>query len=286
MLMDDKKQALLRALAGGMLGLVCWLLLSWLTQPGSLFGVLGFDFSFYYGNLLSEVLGGAISGVLWFCFGAEAGVATLPFADEGKALLRRTLFHFAVMALTVTLWAFLNFYNRDYPLAFWGGELWYFLVPVALVYVLVWLGRWVGWYAEAEQIREKLGLTAGPSPLKWRETLPYLVFAGGLCLALPLVLRLCDAPDVPVLSGMLYPWLLLPIGGFCSALSLGKRQGFCPLYPLVCVGFILLFIPLARLCSHMDDRPLVWIALAFTLAGNLLGAWIRRKKTNKRREET
>lgn len=279
MLPDDKKQALFRALAGGMLGLACWLLLSWLTQPGWLFGGdMGFDFTFYYGNLLPEVLGGAVSGVLWFCFGAEAGVATLPFADGGRALLLRSLLHFAVMMLTVGLWAFLNFFNRDYPLAFWGGDLWSFLLPFTLVYVLVWLGRWVGWYAEAEQIREKLGLTAGPSFLKWRETLPYAVFAGGLCLALPLILRLCDAADVPVLSGLFYPYLLLPIGGFCSAFSLGKRQGLCPLYPLACIGFILIFIPLARLCSHMDDRPLIWTALVFTLAGNAVGAAVRRQR--------
>ena len=38
--------------------------------------------------------------------------------------------------------------------------------------------------------------------------------------------------DVPVLSGLLLPCLILPAAGFCSGLSLGKRQGLCPLYPL------------------------------------------------------
>ena len=277
MLLDDKRQALLRTLAGGMLGLVCWLLVSWLTQPGSfLGGSLGFDFTFYYGNLLPEALGGAISGVLWFCFGAGVGVATLPFAGEGKALLLRSLAHFGVMALTVALWAFLNFHNRDYPLVFLRYDLLYFLVPFALIYLLVWLGRWVGWMAEADQLRAKLGLTAGPSPLKWRETLPHAAFAALLCLVLPLVLRLCDAPDVPVLSGILYPGLLLPIGSFCSAFSLGRRQGFCPLYPASCVGFTVLFI---LLFSNMADGSLVWIALLFPLAGNALGALLRRERS-------
>lgn len=276
MLLDDKKQALFRALAGGMSGLVCWLLLSWLTQPGSLFGTaMSFDFTFYYGNLLSEALGGAISGVLWFCFGVEAGVATLPFADGGRCLVLRSLLHFAVMMLTVGLWAFLNFFNRDYPMAFWGGDLWYFLVPFTLVYALVWLGRWVGWYAEAEQIRESLGLTTGPSFLHWRETLPYLFYAGVLCLVLPFLLRMVDAHDVPVLCGILLPYLLLPVGGFFSALSLGKRQGFCPLYPLACGVFYLPAVFLLMNSSALFHCLMVAVP---ALAGNLAGAAVRRRR--------
>jgi len=276
MVKDDKKQALLRALAGGILGLACWLLLSWLTQPGALFGaVMGFDFTFYYGHLLPEALGGAISGVLWACFGAEAGAATLPFADGGKALLLRSLLHFAAMMLTVGLWAFLNFFHRDYPLAFWGGDLWTFLVPFTLVYVLIWLGRWVGWYAEAEQIRAKLGLTAGPSPLKWRETLPYVAFAALLCLVLPLVLRLCDAPDVPVLCGLLLPYLLLPVGGFFSGLSLGRRQGFCPLYPLACG---VLYLPAVFLLMNSSALFHCLMVAVPALAGNAVGALLRARR--------
>ena len=125
--------------------------------------------------------------------------------------------------------------------------------------------------------REKLGLAPGPSPLKWRETLPYLLFAALLCLLLPFVLRLCDAGDVPVLSGLLYPYLLLPVGTFCSALSLGKRQGFCPLYPVVCAGFLLCFALLARLVSNVADADMFPVAFAAALAGNLAGAALRRR---------
>ena len=89
------------------------------------------------------------------------------------------------------------------------------------------------------------------------------------------MLRLCDG-YVPVLSGMLYPYLLLPVGGFCSGLSLGRRRGFCPLYPVACVLGILVFIPLARLFSNMYDWPLVTIALVCSLAGNLAGSALRR----------
>lgn len=279
MFIDDKKQALVRALIGGLAGIACWLLLSWLTQPGALFGgPSDFDFTFYYGSLLPEVLGSALSGVLWFLFGAEVGIATLPFADGGRALLLRSLAHFGAMILTVSLWAFLNFYNRNYPLTFLRYELWGFLVPVTLVYILVWLGRWVGWYAEVAQLREKLGLAPKPSFLKWQETLPHMAFAALLCLLVPTVLRLCDAYDVPVLSGLLYPYLLLPIAGFFSALSLGKRQGFCPLYPLSCLLFVLLFTLSARLYSNMSDNVMLPIALLAPLLGNLLGAGIKAQK--------
>ena len=38
MVLDDKKQTLLRALLGGLAGMAGYLLLGWLSQPGSLFG--------------------------------------------------------------------------------------------------------------------------------------------------------------------------------------------------------------------------------------------------------
>ena len=274
MLFDDKSRALYHILLGALGGVMAYLLLSWLTQPGSLFGgPMKLAFTFCFNGNVPEALGAALGVLLWGLFGAEAGAATLPFADEGRPLLLRSLAHFAVMTVTMWAWVLLNFGNEPLP-----GLILTFQLPFTMVYILVWLGRWVGWYAEVAQIRERLGLAPGRSFLKWKETLPHMAFAGFLCLAVPLVLRLCDAPDVPVLSGFFYPWLLLPMVGFCSAYSLGKRQGFCPLYPLAAAGFILLFIPLARLCSNMDDWPLVPIALVSTLLGNALGAKYRARK--------
>ena len=274
MFIDDRKKALPRVLLGGLLGVAGYLLLSFVTQPGAFFGgSFALDFTFCFNARVPEALGAALGIALWFAFGAEIGLATLPFANDGPALVRRSLLHLAAMAATVSAWSLLNFRRPAETLAF--------LVPLALVYALVWLGRWVGWYAEVAAIRARLGLAPGPSPLKWRETLPYLPFAALLCLALPLALRWIDTVDVvPVLSGLLYPYLLLPIGGFFSGLSLGRRQGLCPLYPLACVLCLLAFIPLARLCSNMFDWPMIPIALAFTLPGNLAGAaWRRRGKT-------
>ena len=277
MLFDNRNGVIVRAMIGGVLGMAFFLLLAWLTQPGSLFsGRLSFDFTFCYNSHVPEVLGAALGFLLWFLFGAQTGLATLPFADAGRILLLRSLAHFGAMSLTMWVWVALNFTYEPLP-----GLLLTFQVPFTLIYLLVWLGRWVGWYAEAAQLREKLGLTDGVSPLKWREALPHMAFALLLCFVVPTVLRLCDANDVPVLSGLLYPYLLLPIGGFCSGYSLGKRQGFCPLYPLACAVSVALFALAAKLYSNMADGALLLIALGFSLGGNGLGAlvaWLRRRR--------
>lgn len=272
---DEKRQALARIIVGGVLGMAAYLLLAWLTQPGALFGgSLSWDFTFCYNSRVPEALGAALGFLLWFLFGAEAGVATLPFADGGKSLLFRSLAHFAAMALTLWAWVLLNFpYEPLSSLALT------FLLPFALVYLLIWLGRWVGWYAEVGQIRERLGLSPAPSFLKWRETLPHILFAAVLCLGLPLVLLPFDAPDVPILIAVFFTWLLLPVGSFFSGLSLGRRQGLCPLYPLACGGFSALLSLLLQLHFHGDfDLRLLLISLCFSLMGNLLGAGMRETR--------
>lgn len=272
-----KKQWLIRILAGALSGAAAHTLLGYLLGSFTLFGPAHFTgFVFPYCGFPYEIewLGVLLSFALFALFGAEVGVATLPFADSGRELVVRSLVHYAVTAATVCLWAGLNVCSH--PMDYLT-----FLVPLTLVYILVWLGRWVGWYTEVADIRAKLGLDPGPSPLHWRESLPYVGFAFLLCLALPLALRVLDDPT-PLLSVM-YAWLLLPVGGFMSGLSLGRRHGFCPIYPAACVLFILLFIPLARLCSNMADGALIPVALISVLAGNLAGAARRRMK---RRGET
>lgn len=272
---EDKRQALLRSLLGGFVGVALFLLLAWLTQPGSLFGPrLSFAFTFCYNSRIPEALGAALGFLLWFLFGAEIGIATLPFADGGRELLLRSLGHFGAMTLTMWAWVLLNFAPEPLP-----GLALSFQLPFTLIYVLIWLGRWVGWYAEVAQIREKLGLSPKPSFWKWQETLPHIGFAFLLCLLLPLILRLFDAPDVPILTALLYTWFLLPPGSFFSALSLGRRQGICPLYPLACTGFSAFFSLLLQFLFHGSFEPrLIWMALAFSLTGNLLGAGMRGRK--------
>ncbi len=272
-----KRQWLPRVLIGGGIGIAAHILLGYLLGCFNLFGPAcfrGFQFpdcGFSNWNRHLEWVGVLISFALFALFGGEVGIATLPFADSGKELVARSLIHYAATTATVSVWVVLNYG--------WHGTLPTFLVPLTLVYLIVWLGRWVGWYTEVAVLREKLGLAPGPSPLHWRESLPYVGFAAFLCLALPLALRLLD-DATPVLS-VLYGWLLLPVGGFMSGLSLGRRHGFCPIYPAACVVFILIFIPLARLCSNISDGELIPIALVCALAGNLAGAALLRRKRQK-----
>ncbi len=199
--------------------------------------------------------------------GVMAGTATLPFAGEGRKLVLYSVLHFAATAaLFALLIRVLD--GEGLVLLVWVGLL-------ALLYVLIWLSRLVGWYADVVQLRRGLGLDPGPSFLKWRETCPYFLFALLLCDVLPLFLRLVDARDVPLLCGVFLPCVFLPVAGLTSGLSLGKRQGFCPLYPLACALFylpvvFLLFNPSALFHCGMVAVP--------ALAGNISGAVLRRRR--------
>ena len=275
MLIDDKKQAMIRALIGGLTGAALLLALVWVLDAMPWMShIWHFRNPFaVWAEWLMDDYGWPSPSLPNLCLailaGAEVGVATLPFADSGRELVARSLVHFLVMSATVGLWAAVNF---------GVGELPFFLIPLALVYVLVWLGRWVGWYAEVAAIREKLGLAPGPSLFHWKESLPYVGFAFLLCDVLPLALRVCDATDVPVLVGLLLPYLLLPVGSFMSGLSLGRRHGFCPLYPLACGVF---FLPTVFLLMNYTALPHCLMAAVPALAGNLAGAARRRIKKGK-----
>ena len=72
--------------------------------------------------------------------------------------------------------------------------------------------------------------------------------------------------------------LLLPVGGFMSGLSLGRRHGFCPLYPLACGLF---YLPAVFLLMNASALFHCAIALCAALAGNLAGAARRRMKRKK-----
>ena len=152
---------------------------------------------------------------------------------------------------------------------FWEGLL-------GLLYLLIWLGRWIGWYAEVSQLRELLGLDPGPTPLKWRETLPYLHFVLLLCTAAPLALRGIEramGTDIPALTGIIYPMLILPVASFCVGLSLGKRRGLCPLFPVACFVCYLLVVFVLYNSSALFHCFLTAVP---ALGGNLLGLCLRR----------
>lgn len=211
----------------------------------------------------------ALTAVLCAALGGMAGVAALPFADSGKILLLHSAAHFGV---TATLFLLLTAH-----LGARGAQMLAWLAILALLYAVVWLGRWIGWYLEVMQLRTLLGLTPGPSPLKWQETLPYLPFVLLLCDGLPLALRWLDAPDVPVLSGLLLPYLMLPVAGFSSGLSLGKRQGVCPLYPVAC---FVCYLPMVYLLFNDTAMFHCFMVAVPALAGNVIG-WMYRRAVPK-----
>jgi hypothetical protein len=85
---------------------------------------------------------------------------------------------------------------------------------------------------------------------------------------------------------VLYCWLLLPVGGFMSGLSLGRRHGFCPVYPAACALFSLLLVVGARLLDIVAEGgtlggTTIFAVLIAALAGNLAGAARRKWKTRR-----
>ena len=217
--------------------------------------------------------------VLCAGLGGAAGAATLPFADDGRQLLLRSGAHFVVTSVLFLLLA-VQYYGW-----YWEGLL---LLEgmLALLYALIWLGRWIGWYGEVRQLRTLLGLDAGPSPLKWREALPYAPFVLLLCDVLPLFLRWAEVAiqsgsmlELPVLSALFLPYVLLPVGGFFAGVSLGKRQGVCPLYPLAC---FVCYLPMVALLSTAELFH-CFLAAVPALAGNVLG-WLYRRAVPKERK--
>lgn len=268
-----RKKLLLRALIGGLCGLMLMFLCAfWIELAGAqLRGQFHFPVLVSHSaqNLFgSYPLAVAAQSVLCFGLGIMVGIATMPFDEDGRKLVLDSLLHFGVTALLASLLLVLCLGLPVWSLPVWLGML-------AALYLIIWLGRYVGWYVEVCQIRAKLGLESGPSTLKWNETLPYLPFLVLLCIGLPLLARLLDPADVPVLSGLLLPYLLLPAGGFFSGMSLGKRQGFCPLYPALA---FLLYLPMVFLLFNSSALFHCFVAAGAALAGNGTGTLIRRGK--------
>ena len=272
--MNERRQWLVRILLGGLAGMAVLLPLGLLFNDlvnGGLISMGGFRW-YWISPDLAWRLGGAqlpalvIQLVLYFALGAAVGVSTLPFADDGRTLVLRSLTHFAVTAGLFSLLGWLCGWAYDIQ------ALLLYIALLAAVYLLIWLARWVGWYAEVSEIRARLGLSSAPSFLKWRETLTYLPFSLLVCILLPALLRWIDLTfvvDVPVFSGLIYPFLLLPVAGLCSGISLGKRQGFCPLYPIAC---FLLYLPMVFLLYNSSALFHCFVIGITALAGNCAGA--------------
>ncbi len=150
------------------------------------------------------------------------------------------------------------------------------------IYLLSWAVCCVGSRQDAERIRERLGLPEPEEkggPFQVRTVLPYLLIAAVLEMVLPPLLCVIDAPDVPVLTGLLYPFLFLPFACFFAGFDIGKRFSVALLYPLVCGLFT---IPHIFWLYNSSALFQVWTAGGAALLGNVLGAaWKKFRKKEK-----
>ena len=274
--MNEKKKLLTRALMGGVaaMGLLLlfwgWFHLTGFSPQGRVpvgdFNIVSRATVAMFG---SYRLAAAVEFTCAFALGVAIGIASIPFADDTRSLLKDSFVHFIVTGALVVL----NLWVQCLL-----DLIWFFLSAYTLLYLLIWFGRWVGWYVEVDRIKIRLGLIPAHSPLKWRETLPYIPFLLVLCVILPIVLVWMDRVILssPLLSELLMPYILFPVVSLCSGISLGKRQGFCILYP---VAAYLLHAPIAVwLFGHVFYLLLADILFTFALIGNIIGTVYRKRK--------
>ena len=214
----------------------------------------------------------ALVQYLWSgLLGAVLETAEIPFRLE-----RRTaLWSFAHFLLTAALFSLAGWQCRW----FLYRETWLCLLGLLLLcYVLMWAVRYVGWRQDVRAIRKGVGLPKEPERPAWQKALPYGLLAAGVELLLPWLLRLVDARDVPVLTGIFYPFLILPLFCFFSGLSLTKRcRRLWLVYPVLCG---VLTLPCVFLLYNVSALFQVWVAAIAALAGGLLGVFLRKKSEN------
>lgn len=279
--MTERKKLFLRAVIGGVTAMLLlltfwvWFHLTGITPQGKVpvgdFNIVSRATESMFG---SYWLAAVVEFVCAFALGASIGISSMPFADDTRSLVKDSVLHFLITGALVLL------------------NLWvqclldlsrFFLAAYTLLYLLIWFGRWIGWYVEVDQIKIKLGLAPAHSPLKWRETLPYLPFLLVLCILLPIVLVWVDGilfgSGSHLLSELLMPYVIFPVVSLCSGISLGKRQGFCILFP---VAAYLLHAPMVFLLfGHYFYLILADILFTFALIGNVIGTIHRKRKVKK-----
>lgn len=153
--MTEKRQWLARILVGGAAALGLMFLVIFLLSSISFMGAApNYDHMQFATNKMilrfgSHVGAALVQGALVFALGAAVGVSTLPFAKEGKALLGRSLLHFALTGGLVLLINELCCLDID-PLGL--------LKLYVTVYFVVWGIRYIGWWFELKRLRSALGL--------------------------------------------------------------------------------------------------------------------------------
>ena len=195
--------------------------------------------------------------------GAVLETAEVPFRLERRTALWSGV-HFL---LTAVVFSLAGWQCRWFPYR----ETWLCLLGLLLLcYLLMWAVRYVGWRQDIRAIRKGVGLPEEPESPGWRKALPYALLAAAVELLLPWLLRLVDARDVPVLTGIFYPFLILPLFCFFSGVSLAKRCRRLWLgYPVLCG---VLTLPCVFLLYNSSALFQVWVAAIAALAGGAIGA--------------
>ena len=217
---------------------------------------------------MAEHWGNPVTAALvQFCWsgllGAVVSIAEVPFRLEQRTALWSGIH----VLLTAAVFSLAGWQCRWFPYR----ETWLCLLGLLLLcYLLMWAVRYVGWRQDLRAIRKGVGLPEEPERPDWRKALPYALLAAAVELLLPWLLRLVDARDVPVLTGIFYPFLVLPLFCFFSGWSLAKRCRLLWLaYPVLCG---ILTVPCVFLLYNSSALFQVWVAAIAALAGGVLGA--------------
>ena len=213
----------------------------------------------------------ALVQVVWSgLLGAVLETAEVPFRLERRTALWSGV-HFL---LTAAVFSLAGQQCRWFPYR----ETWLCLLGLLLLcYLLMWAVRYLGWRQDVRAIRKGVGLQEKPEQPPLRRALPYTVLAAAVELFLPWLLRIVDARDVPVLTGIFYPFLILPLFCFFSGWSLAKRcRRLWLAYPVLCG---ILTLPCVFLLYNSSALFHVWVAAIAALAGGLLGTlWKKSRK--------
>ena len=70
----------------------------------------------------------------------------------------------------------------------------------------------------------------------------------------------------------------MPLASLCVGLSLGKRQGVCPLFPIAC---FVCYLPMVYLLFNESALFHCFMTAIPALAGNILGALWRESHTKR-----
>ena len=205
------------------------------------------------------------AGCLW---GAAVCAGAALWKEERGTFFTHSLWNYLLDCAAFVLWGWCCLgFTLYWPAVavLWG--------LFTALYAVGWVVRWLTCRDDIQAIRRKLGLgPAAPSPLKWRECLPYLALTAALFSLLRPLAGLVDPADVPLFTGLVLPFLAWPFTAAIVGFGAALRYGFCPLLPLVTV---LAFLP--NLLGGYDWRYAV-VYGALSLLGGLAGLLWRRAR--------